>query len=47
MKNATQITVLLKALDIQLKALLESDLKSFKSAQNKNTQLAGKQLMAA
>jgi len=47
MKNSTQTTVILKALDLELKALLENDLKNFKSAQNKNTQFAGKQLMAA
>jgi hypothetical protein len=42
MKNANQTAVILKALDRQLKALLENDLKNFKSAHNKNTQLAGK-----
>ena len=47
MKNSNQTTVILKALDLELKALLENDLKNFKSANNKNNQAAGKQLMAA
>jgi len=47
MKNSPQTTVTVKALDIELKALLEQDLKNFRSAQNKNNQAAGKQLMAA
>jgi len=47
MKNSNQTTVILKALDMELKALLENDLKNFKSANNKNNQAAGKQLMAA
>jgi hypothetical protein len=47
MKNSTETTVILKALDMELKALLENDLKNFKSAQSKNNQQAAKQLMAA
>jgi hypothetical protein len=47
MKNSNQITVILKALDLELKALLENDLKNFKTINNKNNQAAGKQLMAA
>ncbi len=47
MKNSNQITVILKALDLELKALLENDLKNFKGINNKNNQAAGKQLMAA
>jgi hypothetical protein len=47
MKNSTQTTVILKAFDLELKALLVKDLKNFKSAQSKNNQDANKQLMAA
>ncbi len=47
MKNSNQTTVILKALDMELKALLEKDLKDFKAIQSKNNQHAGKQLMAA
>ncbi|MDB5135598.1 MAG: hypothetical protein JWP37_2201 [Mucilaginibacter sp.] len=47
MKNSTQTAVILKSLDLELKALLKKDLKNFKSAQSKNNQHAGKQLMAA
>ncbi len=47
MKNSNQTTVILKSLDMELKALLENDLKNFRSLQNKNNQHAGKQLMAA
>jgi hypothetical protein len=47
MKNSTETTVILKALDMELKALLENDLKNFKSAQSKNNQQTTKQLMAA
>jgi len=47
MKNSTQTRIMLKALDIELKALLEEDLKQFKNVNNKNNQAAGNQLMAA
>jgi len=47
MKNSNQTTVILKSLDMELKALIENDLKNFRSAQSKNNQHAGKQLMAA
>ncbi len=47
MKNSNQTTVILKSLDMQLKALLENDLKNFRSTKNKTDQHAGKQLMAA
>lgn len=47
MKNSNHTTVILKSLDMELKALLEKDLKDFKSTQSKNNQHAGKQLMAA
>ena len=33
MKNSTKTTVMLKALDLELKAILENDLKAFKAAQ--------------
>jgi len=46
MKNSTKTTIL-KALDIELKALLQSDLQNFKAAQDKNNQAAGKQSIAA
>jgi len=47
MKNSTKTTVLLKALDLELKAILEKDLRNFKAAQaNKNNQPA-QQLLAA
>ena len=47
MKNSNQTTVILKALDMQLKALIENDLKNFRSTKNKTDQQASKQLMAA
>lgn len=47
MKNSTQTDVILKAIDIELKALLEKDLKNFQVSHNKNKQMAEKQLMAA
>lgn len=47
MKNSTQTTVTIKSLDIELKSLLEQDLKNFRATQNKNNQAPGKQLMAA
>ena len=47
MKNSTQTTVILKSLDLELKAIIKKDLKNFRSAQSKNNQQAGKQLMAA
>jgi hypothetical protein len=47
MKNSNQTTVILKSLDMELKALLENDLKNFRSIKNKTDQQAGKQLMAA
>jgi len=47
MKNSTQTEITLKALDMELKALLSEDLKKFKSNSNKNNQAAGNQLMAA
>lgn len=47
MKTSNQTTVILKSLDMELKALLENDLKNFKSTKSKTDQHAGKQLMAA
>ncbi|WP_462267184.1 hypothetical protein [Mucilaginibacter sp.] len=37
MKTSTQTTVLLKALDLQLKAQLEKDLAAFRAAQAQKT----------
>jgi hypothetical protein len=34
MKNSTKTTVILKALDMQLKALIQADLENFKSARS-------------
>ena len=47
MKNSNQTTVILKALDLELKALLQNDLKNFRATRSKNNQAATKQLMAA
>ncbi|HZX57983.1 MAG TPA: hypothetical protein VFE54_04635 [Mucilaginibacter sp.] len=47
MENSNHTAVILKALDIELKTLIENDLKNFKSTQSKNNQHACKQLMAA
>jgi len=46
MENSTQTTIILRSLDLELKALLKKDLKNFRSVQSKNN-LAGKQLLAA
>jgi hypothetical protein len=43
MKNLTKTTVILKALDIELKALLQTDIKNFKSARSYQKQLQGQQ----
>jgi hypothetical protein len=47
MKNSTQTTVTIQAIDIELKALLQNDLKNFKANQSGNNQATGKQLLAA
>ena len=47
MKSSTKTTVILKALDMELKALLQNDLQNFKTNQHKNNQGASKQLLAA
>lgn len=38
MKNSTKTTVMLKALDIELKNLLSKDLKNFKTSKQSNNQ---------
>jgi hypothetical protein len=47
MKNSTQTNATIKALDIQLKALLQQDLENFRAAKNKNNQANSNQLLAA
>jgi hypothetical protein len=43
MKNSTKTTVILKALDLELKALLLADIQNFKSARSEQKQLQAKQ----
>jgi hypothetical protein len=43
MNNINNITVILKALDLELKALLQADLGNFKAARSARKQLQGKQ----
>jgi len=47
MKNSTNTTVLLKALDLELKAILEKDIKEFKSEKQRKQNMAFLQLIAA
>jgi len=47
MKNSTKTTVLLKAFDIELKAILEKDLKAFKAAQQHKNNVAFLRQIAA
>ena len=48
MKTSTQTTVVLKALDMELKALIQNDLAKFKEIQiSKTTHNSAKQLIAA
>jgi hypothetical protein len=48
MKNSTKTTVLLKAIDLELKAILEQDIRKFNSAKfNRNKNAAFLQLIAA
>ena len=48
MKMSTQTTVLLKALDIELKRIIEQDLQKFKAKQQAQNNISFlKQLMAA
>ena len=39
MKTATSTTVILKALDLELKALLQKDLENFRNQQNKQVEI--------
>ena len=43
MKSSTKTTVILKALDLELKALLQSDLENFKTLRSGQKQLQAKQ----
>ncbi len=47
MKNSSQTKSTLKTLDLELKALLEEDLKKYKAAQTKNNQANSNELLAA
>jgi hypothetical protein len=47
MKTSTETKAIAKSTDLELKRLLEEDLKRFRSDDHKNNQGAGKQLMAA
>ena len=43
MKNSTQTTVIIKALDMELKALIQADLENFKAARSSQKQHQAKQ----
>ena len=43
MKNSTKTTVILKMLDIELKSLLQTDIKSFKAIRSEQKQLQAQQ----
>jgi len=48
MKTSTKTTVVLKAFDMELRAILKRDLQNFRAIQNrKNNNNDGKQLLAA
>jgi hypothetical protein len=47
MKNTSQTKSALKTLDVELKELLEEDLKRYKAAQSKNNQANSNDLLAA
>jgi hypothetical protein len=47
MKNSTKTTILLKAFDIELKAILVKDLKAFKTAQQHKNNVAFLRQIAA
>jgi hypothetical protein len=47
MKNPAQTTVLLKALDLELKTILEKDIKTFKIKQQSKKNAAFLQALAA
>lgn len=47
MKTSTKATVLLKAFDMELRAMLKRDLQNFKAIQNRKNNIQSKQLLAA
>ena len=47
MKNSTKTTILLKAFDIELRAILINDLKAFKAAQQHENNIAFLRQIAA
>lgn len=47
MKTSTKTIVLLKAFDMELRALLKRDLQNFKTTQNTKNNNESKQLLAA
>ena len=47
MKNPTNTIVILKAIDLELKAILEKDIKNLKAAQQKENNMAFLRLIAA
>ena len=47
MKTSTKTTVLLKAFDMELRAMLKRDLQNFKAVQNRKNNQDIRQLLAA
>jgi hypothetical protein len=47
MKNSTNTTVILKAIDLELKAILERDIKAFKFEKQRKNNMVFMQLVAA
>ena len=47
MKTSTKTIVLLKAFDMELRAMLKTDLENFKKARSAKNNNEGKQLLAA
>ena len=47
MKNSTNTTVILKALDLELKAILEKEIKAFKAEKQRINNTVFMQLVAA
>ncbi len=47
MKTSTKATVLLKAFDMELRAMLKRDLQNFKAIQNRKNNNQSKHLLAA
>ena len=47
MKNSTNTTVILKALDLELRAILDRDIKAFKAMKQRKNNVAFMQLVAA